>query len=101
MAGTVGFPEAFIRLKAALVSYCDRKGALGLQEISDEFDSTFKLFRENGGSEVISSSINGKSMGFQLTMTVEEKLAVLGEVIKEVNGDKITATRAAFSKLTR
>ncbi|MEN3369957.1 MAG: hypothetical protein V7609_2100 [Verrucomicrobiota bacterium] len=101
MAGTVGFPEAFIRLKSALVAYCDRKGALGLQQISDEFDSTFTLFRENGGSEVINSSINGKSLGFQLTMTVEEKLAVLGEVIKEVNGDKITCTRADFSKLQR
>jgi hypothetical protein len=37
------------------------------------------------GSAVVNSSINGKALGFQITMTVEEQFGAVGEAIRELD----------------
>ena len=88
-------------LKDALVTYADLKGSAGVQEISDEFDALFAKFKAGNGKELISSGVNGRNFGWQISSTVDERLAVFGEALREINGDKIVATRADFRGLQR
>jgi hypothetical protein len=91
-------------LKDALVYYADLKGDAGVDEISAEFDALFALtLSENGGGkQLINSSVNGKNFGWsERTATVEERLAVFAEALREINGDKIVATYPNFACLQR
>jgi hypothetical protein len=87
--------------KAALVTYADAKGALGLQQISDEFDTLFARITQRRGKELVTSSINGKACGFQVNCTVEELFAVFGEALRDISGDRIVCTNPDFSQLQR
>ncbi len=95
--------EALARLKDALVTYAERKGSAGVREISDEFDALFaRLTADTGaGKELLNSSVNGKTFGWQVTTTVEQRLAVFGEALREINGDRIVATSPDFRSLQR
>lgn len=89
----------------ALVTRADIKGAAGLQELNDLFDSLFAKITGNKGKELVSSSINGKSFGFQVNMTNEEAFAAVGEALRQINdqanGGAIPQTYADFTLLQR
>jgi hypothetical protein len=87
--------------KEALITYADAKGAMGLQALSDEFDTLFDLINARRGKEMISSAVNGKAFGFAVQMSIEEKFSVLGQAIREINGDRVTCTYPDFSSLQR
>jgi hypothetical protein len=87
--------------KEALVTYAQTKGALGLAELSDEFDALFALSRKNKGLEVVNSQVNGKTFGFVVNMTVEEKFAVIGEALRELSGDRVVQTSPDFRQYCR
>jgi hypothetical protein len=90
----------------SLVQYAETRGAKGLQELLDLHETLFARVTAQEGSAVVNSSINGKSLGFQVTMTVEEQFACVGEAIRELDptdpiSGRVVATYPDFSGLQR
>lgn len=89
----------------ALVTYADVKGTIGLQEIRDTFDLLFEQIGAGKGKQLISSSFSGKTFGFQVNMSVEEKFAAFGEALRQLEDSTgagaIPQTYADFSGLQR
>lgn len=88
-------------LKQSLVTYAETLGDAGTQALTDEFNAVFARLKANEGSAVVASSSNGRTLGLQITLTDHEWFTVLGEAIRELNGDSIRATSADFSCLRR
>ena len=85
-----------------LVTYAEARGDLGKQKLLDLHERLFERIEKNEGKELVNSSINGKSFGFQVNMTVEEQFAAVGEAVRELTGDdKVTQTYADFTGLQR
>ena len=91
-------PKTFV---AALVTYATTLAAVGRQQILDEFVELFARVNAGEGTQLVNSSVNGKSFGFQVNMTVEEKFAAFGEAIREIDDVGATCTYADFSCLQR
>lgn len=88
----------------SLVQYAETRGAKGKQELLDLHERLFDRVQAEEGSAVVNSSINGKSLGFQITMTVEEQFGAVGEAIRELDptdatSGRVRCTRADFSGL--
>ena len=89
--------------KASLVTYGETISG-GKAAIEDEWEALFARVNANKGTEIIDSSVNGKSFGYEVTMTVEEKFAVFGEALRELNageeiGGAIVSTQPDFRGL--
>jgi hypothetical protein len=90
----------------SLVQYAETRGALGKQQLLDLHASLFDRIVAEEGSSVVNSSINGKSLGFQVNMTVEQQFGAVGEAIRELDptdqvSGRIVQTSADFSCLRR
>lgn len=86
---------------AALVTYADVMGALGAQQVRDEWQSLFERMNAEGGLAVVNSTLSGKTFGFQVNMTLEEKFTAFSEALREINGTTATSTRACFPNINR
>lgn len=87
-----------------LITFAEPRGALGKQELLDFHKKLWDRIQAEEGSAVVNSSINGKSLGFQVTMTVEEQFGAVGEAIRELDptdpiSGRVRCTRADFSNL--
>ncbi|TMJ17849.1 MAG: hypothetical protein E6G94_01255 [Alphaproteobacteria bacterium] len=90
----------------SLVQYAEVRGTKGRQELLDFHESLFERIKAEEGSAVVNSSINGKALGFQVTMTVEEQFGAIGEAIRELDptdpvSGRIVATYPDFCRLQR
>jgi hypothetical protein len=90
----------------SLVRYAAPRGQVGKQELLDFHERLFQRIQAEEGSAVVNSSINGKALGFQITMTVEEQFGAVGEALAELDPTdaliaRIRNTRADFSQLQR
>jgi hypothetical protein len=95
-------PAGFVQ---ALVTRTDLKGAAGVQELKDLFDSLFELMGKGKGKALVSTAINGKSYAWAVNMTVEEAFTAAGDALREIlpieEGGKIVQTSADFRHLRR
>jgi hypothetical protein len=82
----------------ALVVYANSRGAVGIQAINDEFDTLFAEITAGNGKEVISAGINGKSFGWSVSITVEEKFSAFGDAISRLT-DSPATTYPDFSQI--
>jgi hypothetical protein len=82
----------------AIVTYASRKGPAGVQAVSDEFDSLFAEIVAGNGKSLISSGVNGKSFGWTVSITVEEKFAAFGDAMNRLNDSPVT-TYPDFSQI--
>lgn len=92
-------PPGFV---AALVTYAETIGST--QDLQDEFECLFTRIKAGEGSAIVSTSTNGKSFGYEVTVTVEELFAAYGEALRQLNDDAGGATPctyADFSQLQR
>jgi hypothetical protein len=87
--------------KAALVTYAESLGTVGLQALVDEHAELYAKVIAGDGTQLVNSTINGKGFGFQVNMTIEEKFSVFGEAIREISGDTVQRTIADFRCLER
>jgi hypothetical protein len=71
----------------ALVDYGEIFGAKAVQQIKDELESLFERKNTEGGTAVVNSTISGKSFGFQVNMTLEEKFSAFAQAYKTLTGD--------------
>jgi hypothetical protein len=90
----------------SLVQYAETRGALGLQQLLDLHASLFDRIVAEEGASVVNTSINGKALGFQVNMTVEEQFAAVGEAIRELDptdpiSGRVVCTTPNFSCLDR
>jgi hypothetical protein len=90
----------------SLVQYATVNGAKGKQQLLDLHNSLFDRITREEGSAVVNSSINGKAFGFQITMTVEEQFAAVGQAIRELDPTdpeiaRVVSTGADFRCLQR
>jgi hypothetical protein len=90
----------------SLVQYAEVRGTKGKQELLDLHELLFARVTAEEGSAVVNSSINGKALGFQITMTVEEQFGAIGEAIRELDptdpiSGRVVATYPDFSGLQR
>lgn len=90
----------------SLVQYAEVRGALGKQQLLDLHASLFDRIVDEEGSSVVNTSINGKSLGFQVNMTVEEQFGAVGEAIRELDptdatSGRVVCTTPNFSCLDR
>jgi hypothetical protein len=90
----------------SLVHYAEVRGAKGKQILLDLHETLFDRIQSQEGSAVVNSSINGKSLGFQVNMTVEEQFACVGEAIRELDptdpvSGRVVCTIPDFSLLQR
>jgi hypothetical protein len=90
----------------SLVQYAEVRGTKGKQELLDWHESLFNRIKAEEGSAVVNSSINGKALGFQITMTVEEQFAAVGEAIRELDptdpiSGRVVCTTPDFCRLDR
>jgi Flp pilus assembly pilin Flp len=81
----------------ALITYADVKGTVGLQSLKDEFDALFGKIGDGKGKNVITSSFAGKSYGYQVNMTVEEKFTAFGEALRQLATDETGATPQTYA----
>lgn len=70
----------------ALVDYGEIFGAKAVQQIKDELESLFERKNTEGGMAVVNSSLAGKSFGFQVNMTLEEKFTAFAKAYKALMG---------------
>jgi hypothetical protein len=70
----------------SLVDYAEIFGALGTQQIKDEITTLFAQMNAEEGKAIVNSGLNGKSFGFQVTMTVEEKFTAFVRAYKILAG---------------
>jgi hypothetical protein len=88
---------------SSLVRYAKPRGAAGKQKLLDLHETLFERIEKNQGKELVNSSINGKTFGFQVTMTVEEQFGAIGDALAELDpadaDAKIVCTRADFRGL--
>jgi hypothetical protein len=90
----------------SLVQYAQTRGAKGKQELLDLHEALFARVTAQEGSAVVNSSINGKALGFQITMTVEEQFGAIGEALRELDptdpiSGRVVCTSPDFSRLDR
>ena len=90
-------PEGFVE---ALILYADM-GDEGADEIRDQFKSLYDQVKSGNGKQLVTSAINGKNFGFQVSMTVEEAFACYARALKEIDGTLVPITYGAFYGLTR
>jgi len=89
-------PSGFVQ---ALVDYAE-----AIEDVTPLEDERDKLYAQIAGGEggaLITATINGKTFGFQASMTVEEKFSAFVEAIKEFKGQRVTMTYADFSRIVR
>lgn len=92
-------PPGFVQ---ALVTYAEVAG--GTQELKNEFETLFTRIKSGEGSAIVSTSVNGKSFGYEVTVTVEELFSAYGEALRQLNDDasgQVVCTYADFSRLQR
>jgi hypothetical protein len=66
----------------ALVDYGEIFGAKAVQQIKDELESLFERKNAEGGLAVVNSTLAGKSFGFVVNMTLEEKFSAFARAYK-------------------
>ncbi len=70
--------------------------------LEEERDAIFlKMKNGDDGRTLISSSINGKYFGAEVTMSLEEKFVAFVQAIKIFKGDAVVRTYPNFSGLIR
>jgi hypothetical protein len=87
-----------------LIRFAEPRGAKGKQELLDFHTKLWDRIQAEEGSAVVNSSINGKALGFQVTMTVEEQFGAVGEALAELDptdpvSARVRCTRANFMNL--
>ena len=87
-------PDGFVN---ALVTYAEAKGETVTTQIETELDALFARVQAGKGKDMVTSTLNGKSFGFQVNMTVEEKFTAYAQAFRELSGGKITRTYGDFS----
>jgi hypothetical protein len=70
-----------------LVDYAEIFGAVAVQQIKDELVTLFERKNAEGGLAVVNSTLSGKSFGFQVNMTLEEKFSAFAQAYKILAGD--------------
>jgi hypothetical protein len=90
----------------SLVQYAEVRGAKGKQTLLDFHQSLFDRIQAEEGAAVVNTSINGKGLGFQVTMTVEEQFGAVGEALRELDptdpvSGRVVQTSADFRCLLR
>jgi hypothetical protein len=89
-----------------LITFAEPRGALGRQELLDFHKKLWDRIQAEEGTAVVNSSINGKALGFQINMTVEEQFGAVAEALRELDPTdpvigRVRNTRADFSQLQR
>lgn len=90
-------PDGFVE---ALILYADL-GDAGADEIRSQFNSLYDAMKAGNGKLLASTAINGKNVGFHVSMTVEEAFSAYARAIKEIDGLLTPITYAAFYGMTR
>jgi hypothetical protein len=90
-------PEGFVE---ALILYADM-GDGGRDEIAAQFNSLYDAMKAGNGKMLASTAVNGKTIGFHVSMTVEEAFAAFAKALKEIDGTSTPMTYGAFYGLTR
>jgi hypothetical protein len=92
-------PPGFVQ---ALITYADVNGDAGV--ITTEFNALYARIKAGEGAAIVSTSVNGKSFGYEVTVTVEELFSAYGEALRQLKDDAsgaTVATYADFSQLQR
>jgi hypothetical protein len=94
-------PNFHPRFVNALVTYADVKG--DSSDIEAEFDALFQRISSNSdaGKALVSASINGKSFGYELTISAEDKFAAIGEALRIIKGLNVQVSYPAYFGVTR
>lgn len=94
-------PPGFVQ---ALITYADVNGDDGAAEIETQFNALFARIKAGEGSAIVNTSVNGKSFGYEVTVTVEELFTAYGEAVRQIKDDasgQVVASYADFSQLQR
>jgi hypothetical protein len=93
-------PDEFVQ---ALVTYADLTPG-GIDELKTQFTALFARINAGEGDSIVSTSVNGKSFGYEVSVTVHELFAAYGQALRELANDvtgAVVATYADFSQLRR
>jgi len=90
-------PDGFVE---ALILYAD-VGDGGADEIRSQFNALYDAMKAGNGKLLASTAVNGKNVGFEISMTVEEAFGAYARAIKEIDGLSIPITYGSFYGITR
>lgn len=89
-------PAGFVQ---ALVDYAE--AIEDVTPLERERDALYARMQGGESGALTTATINGKTFGFQASVTVEEKFTAFVQAIKEFKGDRVTMTYANFSRIQR
>lgn len=73
---------------SSLIAFAEGQGEpVGSQKLRDFHAELFDQISSGDGTKIVSSNVNGRAFTFQVTMTVEEQFAAVGQAIKALSSD--------------